>query len=287
MPTQVLQRPVSGDAAEGSTRIDLLGSISVVADGARKELRSSKIRSMLAVLALEAGHVVYYDELVEELWPRELLKNPRNALQAHATRIRKTLEQCANGMQREVELRAVYNGYVLDIPRDFVDCNRFLDLTTRGVAELHSDPARALRLLQQGLGLWRGPALLNTHTGERCRSAAVYLEERRLLAWEDMVSALLIQGDTRQAAAELHRLVAVHPTRERLCALLMLTFYRSGRQCEALRLFHRTRKQLDDELGVEPSRCLARLYEDILAQDSALESVDAVLMRSEFGLART
>ncbi|MBL1075902.1 AfsR/SARP family transcriptional regulator [Nocardia sp. 2] len=242
---------------------------------------------MLATLALEAGRTVYYDDLVDELWPREILKNPRNALQANATRIRRTLERCTGGTARPIELRAVYNGYILETPRELVDGNRFLDLTARGFAELSSRPALALSYLQEGLRLWRGPALLNTRSGQRCRGAAAFLEERRLVAWEDLVSARLLLGDDRQAAAELQRLAAAHPAREGLCELLMLALYRAGRQSEALRLFHRTREHLDDELGVEPGRSLLRLYEDILAQDSALDSADAVLRRTETGIART
>ncbi|MGY1961832.1 AfsR/SARP family transcriptional regulator [Nocardia gipuzkoensis] len=265
----------------GAVHIDILGSISIVAADSRTELRAGKIRSMLAVLALRAGNTVYYNELTEELWPGELLKNPRNAIQAQATRIRKTMEKCTDGIGEPIELRAVQNGYVLDISRDAVDANRFLDYTTRGFSDLAVDPVRALQSLQQGLRLWRGPALLNTHVGERCRSAAAFLEEQRILAWEDLVSAHLLLGNNRQAIVELQRLVAADPSREHLCGLLMLALYRTGRQSDALHLFHRTRQRLDTELGVEPGRALSRLYESILAQDSALDSAAAVLRRAE------
>ncbi|WP_218023244.1 AfsR/SARP family transcriptional regulator [Nocardia altamirensis] len=276
-----------GSTIDASTvRVDLLGSVSVVADGIRTELRAGKIRSMLATLALDAGRIVYYDELVQELWPGESLKNPRNALQAHATRIRRTFERSILQTDQCCALRAVYNGYILDIPHELVDSNRFLDLTARGATALSHDPAEAARLLRQGLDLWRGPALLNTHTGERCRGAAAFLEERRLLAWEDLTSAHLLLGDNRQAATELRRLVATHPTRERLCALLMLALYRTDRQSDALRLFHCTRKHLDEELGVEPGKALLRLYEDILTQHPALDCPEVVLKGSQFGIAR-
>lgn len=268
------QKP--GESNGAGVRIDVLGTVSVAVGGVRTELRAGKVRAMLATLALEAGRTISHDELIEELWPGEFLRNPRNALQAHATRIRRILEGCTEWPEQGLVLRARYKGYVLDIPRDFVDGNRFLDLTARGVAALSSRPESALEFLHAGLGLWRGPALLDTRAGQRCRGAAALLEERRLGAWEDLVSARLLLGDDRQAVAELQRLVASHPTRERLCELLMLALYRSGRQSEALHLFHRTRQRLGEELGVEPGRSLQRLYGDILVQDLALESPDAV-----------
>ncbi|TDD80534.1 AfsR/SARP family transcriptional regulator [Actinomadura rubrisoli] len=232
---------------------------------------------MIATLALEAGRTVSHDELTEELWPGELLGNPRNALQAHATRIRRMFGRSAGRSRPPLLLRAVYNGYVLDVPRERVDGNRFLNLTARASAVLSSAPERALELLQSGLALWHGPALLDTRTGQRCRGAAALLEERRLSAWEDLVSARLFLGDERQAVAELQRLVATHPTRERLCELLMFALYRAGRQAEALERFHETRRRLDEELGVQPGRQLQRLYGEILSQDRALESLHAIL----------
>ncbi|MFE7721991.1 BTAD domain-containing putative transcriptional regulator [Nocardia rhizosphaerihabitans] len=236
---------------------------------------------MLAVLALRAGQTVYYNELADELWPGEFLKNPRNAIQAQATRIRKTIEGCIQRTEESAALRPVYNGYILDISRDAVDTNRFLDLTMRGNNDLALEPARALRSLRQGLQLWRGPALLNTRTGEQCRSAAAFLDERRMLANEDLMSAHLLLGDNRKAVAELQTLVAAYPSRERLCELLMLALYRTGRQAEAIHVFHRIRQRLDAELGVVPGRELARLYQKILIQDSSLDSATAVLSRPE------
>ncbi|WP_199487756.1 AfsR/SARP family transcriptional regulator [Actinomadura spongiicola] len=257
--------------------VDLLGTVCVVAQGRRTELRAGKVRAMLATLALEAGRTVSHDELTEELWPGEILRNPRNALQAHATRIRRVLGRCATDAGAELPLRAVYNGYVLDIPRAFVDGNRFLDLTARAGAQLAGDPEQACELLQAALALWSGPALLHTRAGRRCRGAAALLEERRLAAWEDLVSAHLLLGEERQAIAEMQRLVASHPTRESLCELLMLALYRGGRQSEAMHLFHRTRMRLDEELGVQPGRSLRRMYGRILGQHPTLESSDAVL----------
>lgn len=267
----------AGAAQADGVGIDLLGSVAIVVQRSRTELRAGKVRAMVATLALEAGRTVSHDELSEELWPGETLRNPRNALQAHATRIRRILDQCAEQARAELPLRAAYNGYVLDIPREVVDGNRFLDLTARAVAVLAGEPERARDLLQRGLALWNGPALLHTRTGRRCQGAAALLEERRLGAWEDLVSARLLLGEERQAIAELQRLVASHPTRERLCELLMLALYRSGRQSEALHLFHRTRLCLDEELGVQPGRSLQRLYGHILGQHAELESPDAVL----------
>jgi DNA-binding SARP family transcriptional activator len=250
--------------------INLLGTVSVAFGGSRHEIRANKVRAMLAALAIDAGRTISHMELADELWSGRSLGNTRNALQAHATRLRRVLDRSPGGPRRTTVLRAVRNGYLLDVPRESVDGNRFLDLAERGAAALPDDPEKAMRLLREGLSLWSGPALLDACDGLRCRSAATMFEERRLTVWEDLIDARLITGDERQAIADLQQLVAKHPMRERFCEQLMVTFYRSGRQGDALELFHWTRRRLDEELGVQPGISLRQRYTEILNQDPVL-----------------
>ncbi|MGH6654902.1 MAG: AfsR/SARP family transcriptional regulator [Actinocrinis sp.] len=239
-------------------------------------VRANKVRAMLATLALEAGRAISHVDLADELWSGQPLGNVRNALQAQATRVRRVLDGKTGQAPDMTVLRAVGNGYLLDIAPECVDGNRFLELAARGGALLHCEPDRALGLLQDALHLWRGPALLDAGDGLRCRSAATLFDERRLTVWEDIVSARLAVGENRQAVADLSQLVAHHPLHERFYEQLMLALYRVGRHSDALDLFHRLRVRLDEELGLEPSERLKRRYADILCQDSRLELPTAV-----------
>lgn len=231
---------------------------------------------MLATLALEAGRAVSNEDLVEELWSGHAIGNARNALQATATRLRRAIAPALR-LRGTSLLRGVNNGYLLEVSPEHVDGNRFLALTAQGAAQLHAQPARSLELLQSALNLWRGPALLDAGDGLRVRGAAALFDERRLTACEDLVSALLSVGDEARAIAELRQLVALHPLRERFCELLMLALYRAGRQSEALDLFQRARRHLDDELGIQPGPPLQRRQAEILAQDPRLRLPAAIL----------
>jgi DNA-binding SARP family transcriptional activator len=255
--------------------INLLGPTTVGTAGTGRPVRAAKVRAMLAALALQPGWAISHTELADELWSDRPPGNPRNALQAHATRVRRVLGP-AGPPGGAAALRAVTGGYVLDLPPERVDSNRFLALAGQGAAALPQDAARALELLRGALLLWRGPALLDAGDGLRCRSAAALLEERRLTAWEDLARARMALGDAPGAVAELRQLVARHPLRERLCELLMLALYRSGRQGDALELFRVTRKRLDQELGIEPGATLRRRYTEILAQDPELSGPAAL-----------
>ncbi|RAJ40393.1 DNA-binding SARP family transcriptional activator [Kitasatospora sp. SolWspMP-SS2h] len=251
-------------------QINLLGAVSVTTGGIDRTIPANRVRTLLAVLALNIGRVVPQQELAEELWSGRPPAGVPNALQAAATRLRRVLEGPARERTGGTALRSVPHGYLLDLDRDCVDANRFLALTAQGSAALAAEPGRALGLLRSGLQLWRGPALVDVGDGLRCRSAATLFEERRLTAQEDLAEALLAVGDVRQAVAELRRLTAARPSHERFCELLMVALYRSGRQSEALTAYHRTRLRLDEDFGLRPGDAMQRRYAEILSQDPAL-----------------
>jgi DNA-binding SARP family transcriptional activator len=244
--------------------IEILGPLAVVA-GSRYPVGGTKVRATLAMLVLDAGRVVSCEELVDELWGDRPPRNAKNALQAHITRLRRLLD--AHGARA---LKTVDSGYLLDLPREALDANRFQHLVLSGAQSVARRPETAVEQLEMALELWRGPALLDAGQGARCRAAAFWLEECHVIAREDLMAARLALGDERSVASELEHLVAQHPLRERLYELLMLALYRGGRQADALDVFHRLRRRLGDDLGLQPSVALQRRYRAILAQDPAL-----------------
>jgi tetratricopeptide (TPR) repeat protein len=90
-------------------------------------------------------------------------------------------------------------------------------------------------------------------------------------AVEERIEADLSHGRHAELVAELERLIAQHPLRERLRSQLMLALYRSGRQAEALEAYQAARRMLVDELGIEPGALLQRLEKAVLVQDPALD----------------
>jgi DNA-binding SARP family transcriptional activator len=254
--------------------INILGYTTVAVDGRETRIPAARTRALLTSLALEPGRLISVEELADELWSGAPLLNARNALQANVTRLRRALQK-ATGQPTGQLVRAVPHGYLLDLGRESIDANRFVDLAEQGAASVGDDPARAKQHLLDALRLWRGPALVDGGDGLRCHAAAALLEEYRLSAWENLISARMALGEHRQVIGDLRQLVERDPLRECYVEQLMVALYRCGRQGEALNLFHQTRQRFDAELGVQPGQQLQRRYIEILAQDPALSQAPA------------
>ncbi|MCZ0981136.1 BTAD domain-containing putative transcriptional regulator [Streptomyces diastatochromogenes] len=90
------------------------------------------------------------------------------------------------------------------------------------------------------------------------------LEEMRLASVEALAEAYGQLGEHGRAAAVLRTEAVAHPLRESLAAALMLALARSGRQSDAIDWYHRTRRLLAEELGVDPGETLSEAYATLL-----------------------
>ena len=126
--------------------------------------------------------------------------------------------------------------------------------------------------LGEALALWRGEPLAEFAYARFAQGEIARLGQARLGALEDRIDARLALGEHAPLVGELEALVREHPSRERLLGQLMVALYRSGRQAEALESYRVARRQLVDELGLEPGRELHELERAILAHDPALDS---------------
>jgi DNA-binding SARP family transcriptional activator/basic membrane lipoprotein Med (substrate-binding protein (PBP1-ABC) superfamily) len=163
-------------------------------------------------------------------------------------------------------------GYSLGLHRAVLDARTFLELAEHAsAAAAAGDPQRAVELATSALAVWRGPVLADVALASAGRAEAERLEEQRLRTYEVRFDAELALGRHEQVVGELQVLVGQNPYRERFVAQLMLALYRSGRQAEALEVYERTRRALDEDLGLQPSQELQRLAGQIVRQEPRLQ----------------
>ncbi|HZA26991.1 MAG TPA: BTAD domain-containing putative transcriptional regulator [Actinomycetota bacterium] len=247
----------------GRIQFRVLGPLEVEAGGGPIHLGGPKQRAVLAHLLFRANQLVPAETLVDEIWGDEPPEQARNIIQTYVSHLRKAL-----GRDR-IESQAP--GYRLRLESSELDATRFDELMRDAKKALPVDPNIAVGTLEDALALWRGPALADLADQRSLLAEAARLDELRLEAQEDRIEGLLASGAQARAIGELEALLARHPWREGLWGLLMLAFYREGRQAEALNAFQRARAILADELGIDPSPELMRLHDRILKQDPGLE----------------
>ncbi len=258
--------------------IRLLGPMTVTSSGESVSIPGVRERTLLAVLALEAGSVLPADRLVGELWGDEPPPSADHALRVHASALR--------GRLGSDLIETVNGGYRL-VPDDVrLDVEEFERLAAEGERRLAADPAAAAQMLREALDIWRGAALADVPP-DLCRPQRTRLNERRTAITERWVDAELAAGRHASVIPELHRLVDETPLREGLQARLMLALYRSGRQAEALPGLRAARRLLTEELGVDPSPELERMQRAILEHDASIQAPSTLPAMPRRGSART
>jgi YVTN family beta-propeller protein len=253
----------------------VLGPIEIEDDGELLPLGGAKQRALLSVLLLHANEVVSRDVLIEDLWGEGGSRGSVHSLEVQVSRLRKVL-----GASDDQALVTRPTGYQLKVGADELDLLCFEQLLEDGRLALRStEPEKAAKTLREALSLWRGRAFEDLAYESFAQVEIERLEAQRLEALEERIDADLALGRQASLAAELESLVRQHPLRERLRGQLMLALYLAGRQAEALSVYQDARRELVEELGIEPGHALRELEQAILRQDPELD-VQSVPLQS-------
>lgn len=221
-------------------------------------------RAILAALALRANQAVSVGYLVDAVW-EEPPASPGSNIRTYVLGLRRRLGRDGESASRLVTRPP---GYLLRTLPGEVDVQRFDELAGQGTTALgRGDFAAAARAFQAALGLRRGEPLEGLVVGAGLQGEIARLVERGLIVAEQHVEALLGLGRFAEAIGDLRRLVIEHPLRERLWAQLLVALHRDGRPAEALDAYQQVRRQLGEELGLEPGEELRRLHQAILTGD--------------------
>jgi DNA-binding SARP family transcriptional activator len=270
-----------GDDREGRQRLGydavtvarmefrILGPLEVEDAEVPVPVPGGKERAVLAYLLLHPGEVIRADRLIDELWGEEPPESARKSLQVRVANLRKAL-----GADSVVSRPS---GYLVVVPQDGLDLERFHKLVAAADAAV---PADAAELLRDALRMWRGPALADFYGENWAQPAIARLEELRILTLENRIEADLVLGRHAELVGELGEHVEEFPLRERLRSQLMLALYRSGRQVEALGVYRSARQTFIEQLGIEPTTALHELERAILRQEPSLQLTPASPTRS-------
>ncbi|MEU2238396.1 BTAD domain-containing putative transcriptional regulator [Streptomyces sp. NPDC018338] len=233
-------------------------------DGTEAVLGGARLRALLTALAAGsaggAGRSMSVDALIAQVWADDdpaADQDRTAALQALVGRLRRALGH-------EAIASAPGGGYLLAADQDTVDLHRFERLAAEGSAALSGgDAVRAAALLDEALGLWRGPALADL-PGRDADPLVVRLEQRHTRARRDRFAADLALGRAADVLAPLAALAAGHPLDEPVQALRIRALRAAGRPAEALAAYEEVRADLAERLGTDPGPELRALHAELL-----------------------
>ncbi|WP_370364106.1 tetratricopeptide repeat protein [Catenulispora sp. GP43] len=220
---------------------------------------SAMHRALLAVLLFRANRPVSHGVLRTVLWDGAPPPTAAASLKNHVSKLRRLL-----GDEARDRLRAVPSGYLLRVDEGELDADEFAALVRDSrEARARQDWPEVSRASSAALRLWRGTPLDDAPVD------AVHLDVRHLVETHREVlewhfDAALRQGLHDGLATQLSVLVTEHPLVETFHVQLMQVLYRGGRSADALDVYQQLRRNLVDQLGLEPSAEAQALQQQIL-----------------------
>ncbi|WP_340377112.1 AfsR/SARP family transcriptional regulator [Streptomyces sp. SS7] len=229
-------------------------------------IKAAKQRTLMALLLLNANHLVPAQQLHAELWSDGSSSPVGSLLAGCVWRLRAAIGDSAGQT-----LLTRPAGYQLTVPSGGLDLHEYESLVASGRTQRASgNLVEAMRSFSAALELWRGSPLADVALTSSIMAESARLEESRLAVMEANFGVRIALGQHEDVLPELKLLVAQHPLRERLHEHLMTALYRTGQQAEALGAYRDLHHLLADELGIDPSRPLRELQQRILEEDPRL-----------------
>jgi tetratricopeptide (TPR) repeat protein/DNA-binding SARP family transcriptional activator len=245
----------------------VLGPVELWSAGQQYDLGPTRVRSVLAILALAPRTLVPTDVLIDRLWDTQPPAKARESLSVYVTRLRGSLRQAIG---ESIRLTGRDSGYELDVDPETIDLHQFRRLRRQAdTLAANGEADHAALALREADGLWRGQAFAGIR-GDWMARMRDSLEQERRAAVLKRIECELELGRHADLVGELHHLLAQYPLDEAFISHQMTALYGSGRPGEALSLYRDLRTRLIEEEGTEPGPLLAELHQRILRHDPQL-----------------
>lgn len=227
-----------------------------------RDFGGTRPRQVLEILLAARGHQVTIDRLAELLWPHGRPRKMVGSVQTFVSVLRRHLSADRELARRLVVTEVAAYRFATELVE--LDVDRFDALVGRSSRE--PTPV-ARRSLEQALALVGGEVLEDEPYAPWAEDLRGTYQVRLLDAHLDAAEAALAELDHAAALAHAHAAITIDRLSERAHRTAMLALYALGQQGEALSTYHRFRRLITSELGLEPTIQTRRLQSAILRQE--------------------
>ena len=246
----------------------MLGPVRAWRGPVELNLGPNQQRSMLALLLLNANHLVSVDDLIELLWDEQPPASAVNVIHKYIGAIRRLLEPDLEARAAGRWLTRHGPAYRLTLDEDMSDLISFRRLVgDAGSAYAANQPADALDFLTEALGLRRGACGEGLDLYGRNGECFSTVDQEYVSAVTQAADAALASAQPKRILPLLRQWAASESLNESLQARLMLVLAGSGQQALALAHYQKVRERLDCELGVDPGLELRAAHITVLRQE--------------------
>jgi DNA-binding SARP family transcriptional activator len=248
-------------------RVRVLGRLDVAGtDGSSLPASAlpRRARQVLSVLAARYDRIQSKDALADAVWGDDLPGNHVAALEHYVSVIRRRLQPEGTAATHFIVTRA--GGYLVDTSRAWLDLAD-LHQRVRSLDDLPTGHPDRLKTQQEILALAVDPPFAEDPYADWAEQARAEVRVATVNATLEIAGTALTTDPARALRLSLAA-VELDPFLEAAYQTGMAAATALGRPDDALRLYERCRKALDEELGVAPSAKTAELQRSVLLSRS-------------------
>lgn len=221
-------------------------------------LKRAAARSIVKILALEPGHRLHREQILDMLWSDTDLESAMNSFAKALHAARHALDAGKQGASR---LELVDNLLTLHVEGLWIDVEKFEDIAVQAIV------SEDVSGLEAAVALYSGELLPEDRYADWASARRVALAERHAQVLTTLATVLERRGAYGPAVERLREVLQEDPLREDVHRHLMHLFAVTGARHEALQQYYICREVLATQLGVEPAPDTTALYRRI-ADDS-------------------
>lgn len=222
-----------------------------------------KVQSLLRFLLLREGFIPV-EEVFDAIWGNLTPDRARQNFSVALHHLRRILEP--HKRKHHDSRLLVYQDQRVRINHSMILVDRVLfQRLFREASAMGAEDPRYREYLERMVSLYAGPLYEDEPYQEWCVRERERLEQMYLLAREELARHALRSGQFLACVRHCEEALDRDPLSEPFHLMLMEAHRAMGHRARALTHYHDLRKLLAEELGVEPSSQIKRLYEEILA----------------------